>query len=146
MSSYYSPDFSRFTATDSYLNNSPYVASPSDKPPVPALMNNMVINMTGLEQMPYNQDIIGYEPTNNNLFLQTGFTLQTSKTIMNNTITPTWYFDLTQPSIGNRPVYAARNRELDVPDILMVKQTKNPGVADGDFSCYQPNWSQKCAF
>lgn len=146
---YYSPESASFTAVDAYLNNPPYVEAPVDKPPVPSLMSTMVIDTTGLEQMKFNDDLLGYEATNNHLFITPptgGFTAQSPTVIQSSVITPSWYFDLTKDSIGKRPVYASRNVETQVPDILMVKDTINPGTFYGDYKCYQPVWSKKCCY
>ena len=53
---------------------------------------------------------------------------------------PNYYFDLTQPSIGNRPVFVKSNREK-IPEILLCDTVQNQ---DKCFGCRQPCWNERC--
>ena len=53
-----------------------------------------------------------------------------------------WYFDLSQPPVGKRPVYGVRNQESQLPNIL-TKDYPSP-IAGRDAGCLQPKWGPKC--
>jgi hypothetical protein len=53
---------------------------------------------------------------------------------------PNYYLDLTQPPIGNRPVYIKSHREK-IPEILLCDTVQNQ---DKCFGCRQPCWNERC--
>lgn len=53
---------------------------------------------------------------------------------------PSYYFDLTQPSIGGRQVWVHSHRQK-IPDILVCDTVQN---TDKCFNCRQPCWGKKC--
>ena len=53
---------------------------------------------------------------------------------------PGFYFDISQPPIGGRPVIVHSNRQ-DIPNMLLVNTTNLPGI---NFDCRQPCWGSNC--
>lgn len=53
---------------------------------------------------------------------------------------PSYYFDMTQEAIGQRPVYVKSHRER-IPEILLCDTVQNQ---DKCFGCHQPCWNDKC--
>lgn len=54
---------------------------------------------------------------------------------------PTYYPNMVVEMIGKRPVYAVRNCEYNIPEII-IKNRDN--LVAREFSCYQPNWCWNC--
>lgn len=54
------------------------------------------------------------------------------------TISPGFYPDMTQPMIGKRPVYSARNCEYTIPAIIIQNRDQ---FVNKRFNCYQPTWT-----
>lgn len=87
-----------------------------------------------------NVEITGYEPASNQLVIETPDET-TRQYLINQNISPSWYFDLSQPPIAGRPVYMARHKEGEIPNML-TKNTVN--LPNRDAGCHQPNWSPYC--
>jgi len=56
-------------------------------------------------------------------------------------IAPSYYPDLTAPMIGKMPVYAVRNCEYNIPEIILTNKQQ---MMDRKFNCAQPQWYPKC--
>ena len=58
--------------------------------------------------------------------------------------TTTYYMDMTQPPIGNRPVVSRRTDHLAQPAIMVPGSGSAPFLADRRFDCKQWNWCKAC--
>ena len=64
-----------------------------------------------------------------------------SRVAINQIQCPSYYPDMTQASIGNRPVYSTYSINMDIPSILLVNRDN---LVDATFGCHQPTWSPNC--
>lgn len=66
---------------------------------------------------------------------------QTKRLTSCQTITPSYYPDMTHTMIGKRPVYSARTCEFQIPNTIMTNVTQ---LNNRNFDCHQPLWNEKC--
>lgn len=67
--------------------------------------------------------------------------VQQFREIQDNIITPSFYFDMTKKTIGNRPIVSSRNTELNIPNVLL---NDKDNLTANSFNCHQPYWGKKC--
>lgn len=109
-------------------------------PPIPPIASKVTMTSTTNPDAP-SISVAGYAPTMNNLVVADTPAEMTNRYIMNYNIAPGYYPDMVPPNIGKRPVYAARNLESDIPEII----TKNkPNFVGRDAGCSQPQWGPRC--
>jgi hypothetical protein len=61
--------------------------------------------------------------------------------IVNSNITPSYYLDPSQPSIGNRPVQVARHVEAHIPRTILLDSGNQ---IEQSTHCSQPTWKPEC--